>query len=311
METKTSSSNLFSQAISLGIKNTWRNSVLSLITIFVIGIIIFIFNIILAINFVAKDALTNLNKKVDLIVYVKDDTSANKTQEIITDIQKLEGVTNVTLTSKEDALKDMAVTHPDIVSTFEKYNLGNPLPASLAISTSEPKYHQTISDFLNQPLYKTYLSNITSNGSSSENAIITSVSKNLIKVNNFTHQVIFWLIITFVIGGSLIIINALQITIFTRKKEISVMKLVGAPFWFIQLPFIVESIMYGIFATMVSFVLLYFVSQNLNIENTNLLSYYTNIKFYKIFLGELIMTITLSIISSLILIHEHLYKKEL
>ena len=311
METKTSSRHLFSEAIKLGFKNTWRNSVLSFITVFVIGIIIFIFNIILAINFVAKDALTSLNKKVDLVVYVKDDTSANRTQEIINDIKKLEGITDVTLTSKEEALKDMAATHPDLVGAFEKYNLGNPLPASLAIVTSEPKYHQTISDFLNQPLYKTYLSSITSGSDSEENSILNSVSKNLIRVNNFTHQVIFWLIITFVIGGSLIIINALQITIFTRKKEIAVMKLVGAPFWFIQLPFIVESVIYGVLATMVSFVLLYFISQNLNIENANLLGYYTNIKFYKIFLGELVMTITLSIISSMILIHEHLYKKEL
>ena len=164
---------------------------------------------------------------------------------------------------------------------------------------------------MEQPLYKTYLSSITNGESPAENAILNSVSKNLIKVNNFTHQVIFWLIIIFIIGGALIIINALQITVFTRKKEIAVMKLVGAPFWFIQLPFIVEAIIYGILATMVSFVLLYFISQNLNIENTNLLTYYTNIKFYKIFMGELAMTIALSVLSSIILIHEHLYKKEL
>jgi len=311
MQTKTSSQNLFPQAIILGFKNAWRNNILSMITIFVIGVIIFIFNIILVINFVAKDALLSLNKKVDIVVYLKDDTDQNRSEEIMNKLQDLEGVDSVTWTSKEAALSEMEKTHPDIVTAFQKYNLGNPLPASLSIVTTQPQAHQTVADFLNQPLYKTYLSNITSGTDGSENTIISSVSKNLIKVNNFTHQVIFWLIITFIVGGALIIINALQITIFTRRKEISVMKLVGAPFWFIQLPFIVESIIYGVLATVFSFILLFAISKNLNIENTNLLSYYANIKFYKIFFGELLMTIFLSIASSLILIHEHLYKKEL
>ena len=113
---------------------------------------------------------------------------------------------------------------------------------------------------------------------------------------------------TFVLGGVLIILNALQLTIFTRKKEISVMKLVGASRWFIRSPFIIESIIYGILSVAISFLMLYLLAQNISIQETSLWNYYTGIDFSLIFLIELGATILLSIFSSIVAIHEYLRK---
>ena len=113
---------------------------------------------------------------------------------------------------------------------------------------------------------------------------------------------------TFVVGGTLIILNALQMTIFTRKKEISIMKLVGAPYSFIRMPFIIESIIYGLLAVVVSFLMLYVLSKNLNIEGSSFSNHYSNINYISIFLIELILTISLSVLSSIIAIHDYLQK---
>src|SRR3989338_4839824 len=151
---------LLKRSFKLGLINIWRNKVLSLATIFVIATILFIFNIILAVNFIAQDAISDLNKKIDITVYLKESTEFEQVDYLTKKIATLEGVENVTYTSKKDALDQIKTTHPDLSLAFEKYNLGNPLPASLNITTSHPKYHLPIADFLNQDKYLIYLSSI-------------------------------------------------------------------------------------------------------------------------------------------------------
>ncbi len=309
MQNKPKVSYLLEKSLKLGLSNIWRNKILSLATIFVTGTILFIFNIILAINFISQDALSDLSKKIDLTVYLKETTTQEQANTVINDLKNFKEIENIAYTSKEDALNQLKSTHPELSLSFEKYKLGNPLPASINITTTNPKYHKPVADFLNQDKYKIYLSNIITDSNDSENsAIISSVSKNLLKLSDFTHQVIFWLIIIFIIGGALIILNALQITIFTRKHEIGVMKLVGASHWFIRSPFIVESIIYGTLAVILSFIMLFTLTQKIEIQNTNLWNYYSGINFLTIFIIELAITILLSIFSSIIAIHEYLKK---
>ena len=303
MKNNPSKFNLLEKGIKFSLNNIWRNKVLSIATIFVMGIIIFIFNIILAINFIAQDSLETLSQKIDIIVYLKESTTFSDAEKISNEILELEGIENVQYTSKQDALEQIKETHPDLSVAFEKYQLGNPLPSSLSITTIHPQYHTSIADFLSQDKYQTYLSNIVTNDDSKNNGIISSVSKNLLQVTNFTHKVIFWLIITFIVGGTLIILNAIQLAIFTRKKEISIMKLVGASHWFIRLPFLIESIIYGILAVIVGFSMLIILSQKIQIPIT------PDIKFTTIFLIELAGTIVLSALSSFIAVHEHLRKQ--
>ena len=308
MKEKASKSILFRRALKLSLVNIWRNKILSVATIFVIATILFIFNIILAVNFITNQALEDLNQKVDITVYLKETTDYSKAMEIVDELETIEAVSSVKYNSKEDALIQIKETHPDISLAFEKYNLGNPLPASLSIVTIHPEYHPLITEYLNKDQYKAYLASIISEENNNSNSIINSVSNNLIKSNNFTHQIIFWLIMTFVVGGTLIILNALQMTIFTRKKEINIMKLVGAPYSFIKLPFILESIIYGILAVSLSFGMLYLLSQNLELNGGLFLSQYTEINYLSIFAVELILTITLSVLSSIIAIHDYLQR---
>lgn len=299
MKNKASSRSLIEKAFKLSLSNIWRNKFLSLATIFVIGTTIFIFNVIFAVNIIAKDALNDLNRKIDIVVYLKESTSFSQSQDITEQLLEIEGVNNVTYKSKEDALNQIKSTHPDISIAFDKYKLGNPLPASLNITTSHPKYHSSVAEFLNRDQFKALLTGVITDDSSTNSSILTSVSENLLKVTDFANQLIFWLIMIFLIGGALIILNAIQITIFSRKKEVNVMKLVGAPYWFIRLPFIIESVLYGIFAVIISIIMLNVLSDNINLFQVEL---------YILYIVELIVTILLSIFSALLAVHEYLRK---
>lgn len=306
---KTSNLNLIKQSLRLSLSNIWRNKFLSLATVFVVGTILFIFNVILVVDVIAKDAIEDLNKKIDVIVYLKETTTLSQTQSLIQDLSQLEGITNIRHLTKTDALSQIKTTHPDLSLAFEKYELGNPLPASLNISTITPEYHTEISQFLNQPQYVSLLSNIVTNDKTTNNAIMASVFKNLVKVTNFTNQLTFWLIIIFVIGGTLIILNAIHITIFNRKKEIQIMKLVGASHWFIRSPFIIESIIYGTLAILLSFFMLFLLSKNVEIQQIDPQSYFEGKEFWKIIAAQFIATILLSIFSASLAVHEYLHEK--
>ena len=310
MKVSPSNLNLIKKALSLSVTNVYRNKFLSIATIFVIGIIIFIFNIILAINFIANDSINNISKKIGLIFYMKESTTIEQAKQVMQDLRTLQEVKEVTYISKDQALKDITTAYPEISKAFDKYNLGNPLPASINVVTSLPQYHLQITEFLNQDKYRSLLSNSKTSTSEESEAIMASVSKNLIKLSSFTHQVIFWLIIVFVIGGTLITLNALQITIYTRKKEIEVMKLTGASYWFIRLPFIMEGAIYGIMSIILSCLMFVFLSKNIQIENLDI-SNFSNINISALLLVELIVTMILTIGSSLIAVHEHLSKRSL
>lgn len=306
MKDNPSTFHLLDKTCRLAISNIWRNKVLSLATIFVIGTIIFVFNIILSVNFIAQDALRDLSRKVDINVYLRDSVSYEQVMFLVNEIKRVEQVDKVEYISKEDALKRLKTTHPNMSLAFEQYDLGNPLPASLSITTIHPQYHKAIKEFLARDEYQPYLSAVSQNEDSSTKDIISSVSDNLLNLTVFTRQLIFWLIMTFLVGGALIMINAIQITIYARRKEISVMKLVGASNNFIRGPFVIESIFYAVLAVLFGFVMLAILASNIGFEESGLFSGYSDFNFRTIFFVELIIAVLLSVVSSVIAINEYM-----
>ncbi|MBT3865051.1 FtsX-like permease family protein [Candidatus Peregrinibacteria bacterium] len=273
------------------------------------GIIIFIFNIILAINFITESSLESLSEKVDLVLYLKESTTTEQTQQILNETKLLDGVVSINYTSKSDALTKIKSLYPNIYHSFEKYKLQNPLPASVSIKTKSPTYHEEIQNYLKGSKLSMHISNMEENTSQTQDAgIISSVTKNLEKVTSFSRQIIFWVVIIFIVGGVLIMFNAIQMTIFTRRKEIDVMKLVGAQHSFIKLPFILESILYATGAILLNLILLIAISNQINIEGTSLATYSQSFNIAALTIFELAVTIILAVCSSLLAVHNHVQK---
>ncbi len=308
MKHKTHITLVFSRAFKVAVNNIVRNKILSIATIFVIATILFIFNIIVGVNFIAKDALKDLNKKLDITVYLKESTTQNDITKLTESIKAIDGVADVKYISKDEALNQLKKTNPDLTLSFEKYNLENPLPSSLNISTKTPEGQTNVRTALLEPKFQTYINSPPNDKETSSDKILSSVSNNLINLNNFTYQIVFWMVIIFIIGGTLIILNAIQMTVHTRNQEISIMKLVGAPFYSIRLPFMIESVLYAILAVTLSFILLYFVSNQISVGGNALLSHYNIVEFGKIFIGELACTITIAMLSTFIATDNYLHR---
>jgi cell division transport system permease protein len=113
----------------------------------------------------------------------------------------------------------------------------------------------------------------------------------------------------FIIGSSLIVINAIQLTIFTRKSEVFIMRLVGATHNFIRLPFLVEGFSYALLAVTLSFIMFFLASYVLGLETMGILNDLNQIDLPKIFITELALTAILNLISSGTTVQHYLKSK--
>ena len=280
------------------------------------GAILFIFNIILAVNFITESSLASLSEKVDIVLYLRDTITPDQTEQVVKELRMIDGVSEVSLTSKEEALAKVKNMYPNIYQSFTKYELTNPLPASVSVKTTDPSLHKEIENFIKGSRLSGYITNVekidatqaATKDSQQDSDIISSVTKNLEKVTNFSRQIIFYVVIIFIVGGILIILNAIQMAIFTRRKEIQIMKLVGANYSYIKLPFILEAIIYAICSVLLNVLLLAFLGGRIDIEGTSLATYGQSFNLEALIIFELIVTIILAICSSLIAVHNHLRK---
>jgi len=303
------STNIFAETargIRLGLVNLWRNRLLSLATIMVIAIMICIFNSILAVNYITRQALTNLNQKVDIVFYLKEGTDSYTANQLASQIKDLPGVRNVDYVTKEDALNIISKTYPETADFLLKFNLKNPLPASLSVTTDSAEYQQQVYDFIAKNPLRQYVENSDQNNRTDNQSIIASTAKNLISINNFVKQLIFWVVFIFIIGSTLITINAIQLTIFMRRNEIFIMKLVGATPSFIRLPFLTEGVCYAVLAVILSFGLLFLAGKAVDLQNLEILKDLGTLPLNNIFLAELAVCSLLAIISSLAVVEKYI-----
>lgn len=298
-----------SRGLLFGLSNFWRNKFLSFATIIVMAVIILIFNVILAIQHIGNQAMYSLSERVDIVIYLKDNIDFYSAKNLQDTIKEVEGVTTVKYTSKEEALNIVSKTHPKTADFLRKFNLQNPLPPSISITTNSPENHATIQELLQQPEYANLMENYITDEVTGESVILSAVAKNLQNIGKFVKQIIFWMVFVFILGGTLIIVNAIQLTIFHRKQEIHIMRIVGATHNFIRLPYIFEGILYGVSAVILSFIILLAVTDSLHLEQSNFLEYYQNINLMHVFTTELLITVILAVISSFSAVEQNIKGK--
>ena len=298
----------FLRALSFALKDFWRNIWLSLVTITVLVLALLSFNILISLNAVSEQIVASVKERVDVSVFFKPEVQQAQIDNFREKVKQMPEVKEVTFISKEKALEDFRALHQDdpkindALKELEK----NPMVDTVVIKASNIEDYNKILNFIkldsNQEIIK--YQNFTDH-----QKIIDSINSISDKVKKISLAVtgIFALI------AILIVFNAIRVMLYTYKEEITVMRLVGASDWFIRLPFLLESILYSLFATGLAFLLLYAIfgavgpslSAFFASYNFNLIQYY-NEHFLVIFFSELGAVIFLNIISSGIAIRRYL-----
>lgn len=286
------------RSFQLAIQNLWRNKLVTGATILIMTLILLIFNIIFTVNVIARDAITELKSKVDLILYLKDDTDPLIANRLIKELEAFPETKTITYTSKDQALAGLLDKYSADLNPFTDTNLDNPLPANIQIITEKPEDHEVILTYLEQANYENLVMDVESNRENQQ------IATTLLKVTRFSEKLLLGIIVTFIIGSLLIIANAITMTIFHRKKEIQIMQIVGANLNFIRAPFLIEGAFYGILSVFLSMGLLLGFIQSIDLSQITFLT--GNLNYTLLFITQILIGAIIGMASSHFALHYYL-----
>ncbi len=222
-----------------------------------VAITLFIVGFFLIVIYDVQGILASIKSQVEVAVYLKDNVTVELKDYLENEIKNWDEVAEVTYISKDQALETFKKENEG--SEILKEIQGNPLPASFEIRLTSPeKVEQVALRFLTQD--GTYIEGVD------EVIYGQNYVQKLFSITAITGTIAFLIIVILLLAAIVLIFNTIRLSIHARKKEIEVMKLVGATNWFVRLPFLFEGFFEGFIGSMISVVLLYFISNYLLIR---------------------------------------------
>lgn len=281
----------FDRSFKSALKSIWRNKFLSLATIAIMSLILFIFNVILTLNSLSTGIIHDIYEQVDIIVYLQDDADIFKINTLTEELSAISEIIDVKYTTKEEALQEYMDIYPEQGNPFEVFGIENPLPANIQITTETPEIHDDINEILEK--YENIILTMENNGEN-QNLI-----NKVIAIGSYTQNLILVTMLIFIITSFLIILNTMYMTVWTRKDEIEIMELVGANLSTIRTPFLIEGFIISMTATLLSLFLIgnFIVSLALPVETGPLAI---------VIIMEIVISVSVGLLSSSIAIEHHL-----
>ncbi len=232
--------------IKLGLINFWRNWWLSMAASLMIMLTLLTMGTFGILSIFANSTAEGIKDRIDLAVYFYENATEDQIKELQYQLANRSDVKSVHYVSKDEALAEWqqrSVT-AKIKQLINKDK--NPLPRNLQIKPSDPESIDAIASFVQTEQYKPYIRKITYEETKEP-------IEKLIRITHFIRR-LGWVVSGFLLVISLIVIlNTIRLTIFTRRDEIEIMRLVGANNAFIRIPFSVEAVLYGVVGALLAY----------------------------------------------------------
>lgn len=235
--------NIVSYLIGEGFGNVFKNKKSTFSAILVMCISMLVFGLFFIIGENVNHIMNTVESSQEIQVFIKNDATDEEITKVGEQLQQIEGVNKITFVSKDEALDIMQEKVGEKSYLLAGYEKNNFLPASYKVTLTDLKLASKVESQINQ------LDNIKRITSSNE-----TITK-LISVANGVRIVTAAILIGLIVGSIFIIANTIKLTVYARRREISIMKYVGATNSFIRWPFIVEGIIIGIISAGISVLL--------------------------------------------------------
>ena len=235
--------NIVSYLIGEGLGNVFKNKKSTFSAMLVMCISMLVFGLFFIIGENVNHIMETVQSSQEIQVFIKNDATDEEIQKVGEEINKIDGVKNTTFVSKDEALDIMQDRLGEKGYLLQGYEENNFLKASYKVTFTDLKLANKVESEINN------IENISKITSSNE-----TMTK-LISVANGVRLVTGVILVALVIGSIFIISNTIKLTVYARRREISIMKYVGATNSFIRWPFIVEGVVIGIISSLISILL--------------------------------------------------------
>ncbi|MBI3626798.1 ABC transporter permease [Candidatus Uhrbacteria bacterium] len=296
------------RALKFAVKDFFRNIWLSVITISIVCLALFSFNILAALNFFSQSAVGAVQDKIDVSVYFKSDAEENQLLGLKSTLETLPEVKSVIYISRQmalDSFKEKHAKDPSILKSLDELN-DNPLGASLVIKAKNPTDFPAILDVINRPKYE---NRIQDKNFDDHKEVISKIDA----IGNRLRSVGYLLTCIFTLIAILVVFNTIRVIIYTHKDEIKIMKLVGATNWFIRLPYIIQGLLFSIVGLVIVLAVWYsligllepYINDFFQVTDYSLVTYFNN-NFLYLFGSQFLAVLFLNVISSWLAVNRYL-----
>jgi cell division transport system permease protein len=243
--------NVITYLLGEGIRNVFKNKKSTSASIIIMSLTMLIFGVFFVITQNINSIMKQIESEQGIEVFLYD-ISEDQTKALEDYIRNIDGINTVEYKSKEDALNQLKSQFKDREDLLSGYDENNIFPASYVVTltdlTKNNEVKQKIEEYdKDKPDTEKVIKKITS----SDETITT-----LINLANGIRIITGVILVILIIISIFIISNTIKLTVHARRKEISIMKYVGATNSFIRWPFIVEGIIIGIISGAISIIIL-------------------------------------------------------
>lgn len=294
------------RAIKFSLQDIIRNFWLSLVTVIILILALFSVNLLLTVHVVSQKAIDSIKEKVDVNLYLKNDSPEDKILALKARVSNLDGVKSVDYISKSQALEAFKGKHrnnPEVLQALRELNK-NPLTPILII---KPKNIDNYDDLTNN-LTKIDDEIIESRNFDNPKLMLGKIDS----IANRVNEAGMFVSLVFIVVTILVVYNSIRVAIYTHQREIQIMRLVGASNWFIRSPYIISSLIYTLFGTAAVILIFYlflgvlqpYLEAFFSGYDFNLIKYF-NDNFIAIFSLEFLGAAFINILASLVAVRKY------
>ena len=210
-----------------------RNGLMSLASLMTVALSLLILGVFIILVMNLNHMASVLESQVQVTVYLQDTLKEVEVREIGTRITKLPGVTRVNFIAKEEAMNRFKQRLGEQQGLLAELGEANPLPNSFEVKLDRPERVKPVALAIAQ------LKGVEAARYGQE------VVEQLFNLTRMVRTFGVVLILFLGLAALFIIVNTIRLTVFARRREIGIMKYVGATDWFIRWPFIIEGVLLG------------------------------------------------------------------
>lgn len=230
------------------LKSIKRNITVSFAAILTVLVTFFVLGTFTLVGLNFNKTIEDVADKIEIKVYLQDDIKLVNQREVEIKLAEQEGVKAVTYESKDEAFTKLKKDLEGNSGMLEGYSLeNNPLASSYIVTLEDASYAGDVSKAVED------MTGVES---------ITNQQELIEKISNVVDFVqILGIVLFFVfIGVSIfLIMNTIKLAVYSRRREVGIMKFVGATDWFIRWPFVIEGMIIGAVGSLLATAILYFI----------------------------------------------------
>jgi len=235
------------------IHGVFRNFSLSLASISCITITLIVVAVSLVLSANVENFSNSIRKDVTVVMFLRGDTTNADSERILDELKTIENIEedSIVFKSKMESANELKEGDDAFATTVDSWtDETNPLLDSYMFKVKDiEKIDETVSDVKNLPFSKDKINNINYG---------EDIVHKLVVVFNAIEKICIGAVVALILVTAFLIANTIKLAIYSRKREIEIMRLVGASNISIKIPFIIEGLFIGIFGSIIPILIVVF-----------------------------------------------------